>query len=211
MMMSPDDWIFDADLRDTADRVYYGLRNGDLTNDDAFDFACDLIDRFGSKQMFVHLAELSLEQASRSQLKDAVSEILARLNYVPGFMAESQFRENLEQAFSIIARDMRATNLSGEARIVIIDDNRARIEYGGSWGDGKAIAPEEAVDLESALVAVADHLQGAIADADFKIWPVCPDHGLGLHPKQVGVEAVWWCNAASGHVSSAMGHLAVSL
>ena len=55
-------------------------------------------------------------------------------------------------------------------------------------------------------MAVADDLQDAVMGSLLIVWPVCPAHGLGGHPRTYDHEAVWWCNGGnSGHVVAAIG------
>jgi hypothetical protein len=60
---------------------------------------------------------------------------------------------------------------------------------------------------DNPCAAVADAVQEAIAELDWVVWPLCPNHGVGLHAAEFGDRAHWHCGIADGHVVSAIGSL----
>ncbi|MFJ6699493.1 hypothetical protein ACIQM4_25950 [Streptomyces sp. NPDC091272] len=56
--------------------------------------------------------------------------------------------------------------------------------------------PVHGVDAPAIVVEAAEGFQCLLADRDRLIWPLCPDHGSGLHPSRTGPAAVWFCPAA---------------
>lgn len=66
--------------------------------------------------------------------------------------------------------------------------------------------PRDGRDRVSALLAVAGDVQDAIMGSLMTVWPVCPDHDLGGHPREHDGQAVWWCNGDGGHVIAPIGH-----
>lgn len=61
-----------------------------------------------------------------------------------------------------------------------------------------------ALDPQGVAVEVADGFQCFVADALFRVWPVCPVHGNGVHPRLVAGVAVWVC-PATGHTVGPVG------
>jgi hypothetical protein len=118
--------------------------------------------------------------------------------------AEFNRLARLEQALQIVSADLRATGLTGPARLVVNDSGEpsdAFVEFGGSFGHGNGIAPGNGGNLRDALLSVADDLQDAVMDSLLTVWPVCPSHQLGAHPRETSGEPVWWCNGGDdGHV-----------
>ncbi|MGW2396635.1 hypothetical protein ACWCYY_08805 [Kitasatospora sp. NPDC001664] len=55
-----------------------------------------------------------------------------------------------------------------------------------------------ALGLEEAKVTVADAVQTFVAHVHLRVWPVCRDHGAGLHPGLTDRRAVWCCRVG-GH------------
>jgi hypothetical protein len=47
------------------------------------------------------------------------------------------------------------------------------------------------------IAEIGEIIQDEIIDRDQEVWPVCPDHTVGLHAKVVDGRAVWWCNPGS--------------
>ncbi|WP_327696969.1 hypothetical protein [Streptomyces sp. NBC_00459] len=82
---------------------------------------------------------------------------------------------------------------------------------------GNCLDPDCADDPAAALAEVADAAQETIMDRMWQAWPVCADHGLGMHPRGADgqladEEPYWWCaGEASGlvpaHVRAAVGAL----
>lgn len=57
-----------------------------------------------------------------------------------------------------------------------------------------------------ALCEVADNLRDHVVDDLWSVWPVCPADGLGLDPRVVEGQAVWYCRVRQ-HLVSPIGAL----
>jgi hypothetical protein len=62
------------------------------------------------------------------------------------------------------------------------------------------------IDPQESAREVADAMQTILADERHLVWPLCPTHGLGLHPRIVEARAQWHC-VAEGHTAAAIGSL----
>jgi hypothetical protein len=103
---------------------------------------------------------------------------------------EEAQREALTAAFAIIAEDVR-----GDGRQMIdaqieerpsahLPGNREfcllRTEV-GSWV------------LPNAVREIGQIVQDEIMERDFEAWPVCDQHGFGLHLERTAGRVFWWC------------------
>jgi hypothetical protein len=61
-------------------------------------------------------------------------------------------------------------------------------------------------DGNEALVDVAEAVVDRLADREYPVLLLCPEHRLGLHPQLQGGRAVWVC-LPTGHVVAAVGAL----
>jgi hypothetical protein len=123
-------------------------------------------------------------------------------------------------ALAAVNRDL-AVSEPGLEPLVLLDGG----EYGGtfvglaSWGaQGNALfVPDpdgprsRALTPDETLLMIADHGQESVMEYLWRVWPVCPVHRLGLHPRpdpQAGGRASWWCQGRSeGHAEAAVGAL----
>ncbi|MFH9663459.1 hypothetical protein ACH4NF_34930 [Streptomyces sp. NPDC017248] len=67
---------------------------------------------------------------------------------------------------------------------------------------GMATVGGELVDSftwQGIVICVARGVQAYVAEAREELWPVCPDHGRGLHAAPAQGRAAWWC-LATDHV-----------
>ncbi|MEU2054653.1 hypothetical protein [Streptomyces bungoensis] len=102
----------------------------------------------------------------------------------------------------------------------------------GRW-QGNAVHPQgpetsdEPDDAFTVLGMVADAAQESVTELLWTVWPLCPYHRIGVHPRPAGTAAdwdrsgwagsgplVWWCRGAHGgdcHDLSAVGDLAAAL
>ncbi|MFI6479068.1 hypothetical protein ACIBH1_14130 [Nonomuraea sp. NPDC050663] len=100
-------------------------------------------------------------------------------------------------AIDLVTHDMHATGATGEVTLAVpdwdpdgvrlqVDDHFShdRVPFGG--------------DVPT---YVADAVQEAVMEASFTVWPLCPDHDLGLHAEN----GAWACRR--GHVVARIGHL----
>jgi hypothetical protein len=197
-----------------ATRVYAGLRDGVLDAEATFDLACFLMD-WGPFSFTVHeLAEQSVEGTDPARLADLAGRVLEESGFEPGFDAEPRLLAELEHALEAVTADMQVTGMAGPVRVTLVEapGNYLRntfANFRGSFSYTGGIAPSQGRDRLSALLAVADDVQDAIMGSLMTVWPVCPDHSLGAHPREFDNQAVWWCNApGSGHIIAPIGHWA---
>jgi hypothetical protein len=103
---------------------------------------------------------------------------------------EEAQREALAAALAIIAADVRG------------DDRRmvdAQIQERPSTripGNTELYFLQRELDSWIVLDAVweiGDLVQDEIMERDFEAWPVCDQHGFGLHLGEAEQRAVWWC------------------
>lgn len=82
----------------------------------------------------------------------------------------------------------------------------------GRW-DGNPLPPDSAQNSVLALAAVADAAQETVTEGLWRAWPVCTEHDLGLHPREVDGRVCWWCagehrsRRGLAHVRAAVGEL----
>jgi hypothetical protein len=197
-----------------ASRVYAGLRDGALDAEATFDLACFLMD-WGPFSPAVHeLAEQSVAGTDPARLADLAGRVLDESQFEPGFDAEPRLLAELEQALEAVRADMQATSMAGPVHVTFVEAPGSYLRntfanFRGSFSYTGGIAPRNGRDRVSALLAVADDVQDAIMGSLMTVWPVCPEHSLGGHPRESDTQAVWWCNGGgSGHVIAPIGHWA---
>jgi hypothetical protein len=197
-----------------ATRVYTGLRDGALDAEATFDLACFLMD-WGPFSPTVHeLAEQSVGETDPARLADLAGRVLEESEFEPGFDAEPRLLAELEHALEAVKADMQVTGMAGPVHVTFVEAPGSYLRntfanFRGSFSYTGGIAPSKGRDRLSALLAVADDVQDAIMGSIMTVWPVCPDHSLGAHPRELGNQAVWWCNApGSGHIIAPIGHWA---
>jgi hypothetical protein len=195
-----------------ARKVYIGLRDGGLDPEATFDLACILMD-WGTSSPAVHeLAEQSVAGTDPAWLADLAGQVLEESGFQPGFDTEPRLLAGLEDALEAVKADMRATGLAGPVGLAFVDDGDSDLrdvfaDFRGSFSFAGGVSAGDARDRISALLAVADDVQDAIMGSLLAVWPVCPEHGLGGHPREHDSRAVWWCNGGgSGHVIAPIGH-----
>ncbi|MFI7301280.1 hypothetical protein [Streptomyces sp. NPDC050121] len=82
----------------------------------------------------------------------------------------------------------------------------------GEW-HGNYLDPNSQDSLASALASVADAAQETVMELLWQAWPLCPEHGLGMHPREDAEEQLsWWCAGErlrrdSAHIHAAVGTL----
>ena len=194
-----------------ASRVYTGLRDGALDPEATFDLACFLIN-WGPFTPAVHeLAEQSMAGTDPARLAELAGRVLAESEFEPGFDAEPRLLAELEHALEAVRADMQATGMDGPVHVAFAEAPGSYLRnlfasFRGSFSFTGGIAPSSGRDRVSALLAVADDVQDATMGSLMTVWPVCPDHGLGAHPREHDSRAVWWCNGGGGHVIAPIGH-----
>ena len=189
--------------------MYTGLRDGTLDPEATFDLACFLMEQGRPEPVIRELAEQSAAGTDPALLADLARRTLEAVEFEPGFAAEPRLLAGLEQALQTVSADLRATGLTGPARLVVLEGSappHAFVEFGGKFGHTNGIAPGHGSNPGDALLAVADDLQDAVMDALLMVWPVCPRHQRGGHAREIDAEPVWWCTGGSGgHIIAAIG------
>ncbi|MFI9585292.1 hypothetical protein ACIHCQ_26335 [Streptomyces sp. NPDC052236] len=72
--------------------------------------------------------------------------------------------------------------------------------------------PDSADDPASALAIVADAAQETVTECLWQVWPLCAEHGLGMHPRDADGQLSWWCagerlRRGPAHIRAAVGAL----
>ncbi|MEZ0094417.1 hypothetical protein [Streptacidiphilus sp. EB129] len=82
----------------------------------------------------------------------------------------------------------------------------------GEW-DGNCLFPDSADDPAQALAVVADAAQETVVERLWQAWPCCPEHDLGMHPREdADGRLCWWCagdrsRRGPAHLRAAVGAL----
>ncbi|MFF8840309.1 hypothetical protein [Streptomyces sp. NPDC015130] len=81
----------------------------------------------------------------------------------------------------------------------------------GEW-HGNHLDPKTPEDSGEALAIVADAAQDTVAELLWQAWPLCAEHNLGMHTRDVEGLLSWWCSGrrpgeGSGHIRAAVGAL----
>jgi len=81
----------------------------------------------------------------------------------------------------------------------------------GEWHGGH-LYPKVAEDLAHALAIVADAAQDTVAERLWQAWPLCVEHNLGMHAREVEGQLSWWCagerpSLGPAHIRAAVGAL----
>ncbi len=201
---------WDDDWDRIADSAYVATRDGNLSPAAAFDLAAFLMEWAKPHLVFEALAEASIEATDGKKIAGLAREALAVVDYVPDFRIEPRLLEVINHALEILAQDLRATGLTGRARAVLPDNPdvvpTAWLQYQNSFGHTSGIWSSQVTEDGPELLAlVADELQDAVVEFLFGVWPVCPQHQLGAHPKVIDGQASWWCSHGTGHSIAPVG------
>jgi hypothetical protein len=80
----------------------------------------------------------------------------------------------------------------------------------GEW-HGNHLCPDSAEDSAFALANVADAAQETVSERLWRAWPLCAEHDLGMHPRDVDGRLSWWCAGErlrrAAHIRAAVGEL----
>ncbi|MFE9417778.1 hypothetical protein ACFYMX_19375 [Streptomyces griseofuscus] len=155
----------------------------------------------------------------------------------------------LEAALAVVNRDVRATLPGQEPLILMVTpapDGAAGStgSYGGqevyvAMADGRSHgnpvhagdleegAPPEPGDAATVLSVVAEAAQETVMELLWQVWPLCREHGIGMHPRPASTSEdwcpgepaaagppVWWCRGGRTggcHDASPIGELADTL
>jgi hypothetical protein len=202
----------DAAFYRLARTVYVAARAGTV-DWDAFDLATSKLEVSPLDPGATELALLCIEcaEASQPRMAEVALSVLAAAGFDPGFAEEPGWLARLEDAMGLVNLDLAATGLRGRCRLRVHEDepDRSGNAYAEAWdgytGTSGGVYPAEGADPVSALVAVADDAQDAVMHALCAVWPVCPVHRLGVHARDQGEAAVWWCAGDGGHAAATIG------
>jgi hypothetical protein len=61
----------------------------------------------------------------------------------------------------------------------------------GEW-HGDRLDPDSQQSHASALASVAEAAQETVMELLWRAWPLCPEHGLGMHPAEDAQERLFW-------------------
>jgi hypothetical protein len=98
-------------------------------------------------------------------------------------------------AVAALVRDVRAAGHPPPDVVIDVMDPDTQFALGRISVEGTHI---QSVDTEGVLAEAADGVQTYLATPGWTVWPTCPAHGLGVHPRITAGAAQWLCTA--GHV-----------
>jgi len=152
-------------------------------------------------------------------------EHTGRVDEPPGRDVEAELGR-LRKALEIVQADLdRSLNDAPRLQILVIEDGPeidgygilayVADQYGSYWSNVSPALYGPTGEL--ALASVAEGVQDFLAEETWHVWPVCPTHDLGTHPKTSGLidppsgkdkaSPAWWCSGAGGHRVSTIGQL----
>ena len=217
-------------------RVYLGLREGGLVADDVVTLACHQLEWGGEgydSPAVAAVVERHPDSVPPAELAVLAQQILDASGFEPGLGLAPETADVLREALVIVARDLPATWTAAGPPRIRIDPNSypvtAKVEFADGWRHGEGMQAGPPDDLAGALVTVGEHVLESVMERHFTVWPVCPEHRLGVHavassggsePGRTvpGVPApclsapagtvVWFCNGTpGGHPVASIGSL----
>ncbi|MFF9476271.1 hypothetical protein ACF1E9_27080 [Streptomyces roseolus] len=128
-----------------------------------------------------------------------------------------------DQALALVNRDLAVTLPQLEPlRLLALpswDSEEPEYVYvamaNGEW-HGNHLDPDSQDGLASALASVADAAQETVMELLWQVWPLCPEHGLGMHLTEDAQERLSWQCAGErsrrgpAHIHAAVGALDAS-
>lgn len=125
-----------------------------------------------------------------------------------------------DRALALLNRDLAATLPEQEPlRLLALpsyDADEPENVYvalaNGEW-HGNYLYPESVNDPAHALGSVAEAAQDTVTELLWQAWPVCAEHGLGMHPRDADDgQLAWWCagerlRRGPAHIRAAVGAL----
>ena len=146
-------------------------------------------DAFIPESWMVWLARLYGEDGPLSR-----SEVEAR--------AVAAATETASEALVAVLRDVEAATGDTPLMEVVVRGNWLHIlDLATGYESTEGLStPDENEAVVDVAEAVVDHL----ADREYPVLLLCPEHRLGLHPRLQGDRAVWVC-LPSGHVVATVG------
>ncbi|WP_405010885.1 hypothetical protein [Kitasatospora sp. NBC_01539] len=191
-------------------RVHLALRTGRPDPADVAALACELLDLGHDGPAVTEAVERRPGDVPPAEFPALARRLLDEAAFAPGFALAPERLAMLRGALAVVARDLRAGGFADEPHLVVQEDwypESAGVVLTDGWLHGGDL-PAEAGDLLSAAVtAVAGHVQESVMERDRAVWPLCPDHRLGLHAVQRDGAALWWCAFGPGHPAAAVGAL----
>lgn len=111
-------------------------------------------------------------------------------------------------ALDVVSADLPAGFT--KPQLVVVDDvfgTFITVVFDDGWEYG-TIPPSAGNEPIAAVCQIAKHVQDSLVQRDRNVWPVCPRHGRGAHPRlDEHGQAQWWCTATGGHTISHIGEL----
>jgi hypothetical protein len=124
-----------------------------------------------------------------------------------------------EAALALLNRDLAATlPEQGPLQLLALSrddaDDPIHVYVALADGDwhGNPLDQDSADDADRALGAVAEAAQDTVSERLWQAWPVCTEHGLGMHLRDDDGRTSWWCSGVRSrpvtpHIRAAVGAL----
>ncbi|ROO83124.1 hypothetical protein EDD29_0616 [Actinocorallia herbida] len=213
-------------VEDRAAEVYVALRDRGSVRAAAVELAGEVLEallEFGAgeddeeaREAYAVVRRILEEDLDEEEIREAAARLLKVTSFEPGFADAPERRAALEAAVEVVARDARVQGLTEPVTVRYDEPGEveAHVCYAGSW-HGQGLRAHD-MDPESWLFGAADALQEAVMEKTWQVWPVCPDHELGLHLETVDSEdrrgpradgAFWVCAGEGGHRVARVGAL----
>lgn len=121
-----------------------------------------------------------------------------------------------EEALALVNRDLAVTLPDVEPlRLLVVpswDEGTGEDVYvamaNGEW-QGNCLEPSSADSPTGAVAAVAEAAQETVSELLWQAWPVCGEHGIGMHPHEEDGQANWHC--AGGKKPSEPAHVRATI
>ncbi|GJF27918.1 hypothetical protein KNE206_06180 [Kitasatospora sp. NE20-6] len=191
-------------------RLHLALRAGRPDPADVAALACELLDLGHGGPAVTEAVGRRPGDVPAAELPALARRLLDEAAFSPGFALAPERLATLRSALAVVARDLRAGGFTDEPRLVVQDGwypESAGVVLADGWLHGGDLPAETGDRLSGAVAAVAAHVQESVTERDRTVWPLCPDHRLGLHAVQRDGAALWWCAAGPGHPAAAVGAL----
>jgi hypothetical protein len=112
-----------------------------------------------------------------------------------------------QEAVALVARDISMTTNADPPPFEYRDEGGSiRLAFLGQY----AMTPISGLTQAGFTVEVADFMQGEVMEDLHGAWPLCRDHGVGLHPSLSSQRAAWMCRTGA-HVVAEIGQLPAQL
>ena len=203
---------YEANADQLARRVFLGLREGNLDPQDVVALACELLDWFHCTDAILEVVERNPAEVPSAEMTALARRILDDVGFDPGFDLAPERLETLRSALRVIARDLPTRGIEGEPELEVLEDwfpvgAVVRLADGERLDRGGHILPSMCDGPTTALTSLAIVIQESLLESTWRVWPVCPRHGLGVHGSERGGAAVWWCAGDGGHILAPVGEL----